>query len=85
MGVQIVNPVPVDEVPAWLTTLATTLLRDYRGESAERRAAARAMNWIPERAWGARDGGRWVATLATQPRRITLPASQLATKDDRPA
>lgn len=75
MGVQIVNPVPVDEVPAWLTTLATTFLRDYRGETAERRAAARALNWIPERAWGARDGDRWVATLATQPRRLTLPAT----------
>jgi predicted acetyltransferase len=73
MGVQVLNPIPVGEVPAWLTTLSTTFLRDYRGEAAERRAAARALNWIPERAWGAREAGRWVATLATQPRRLTLP------------
>lgn len=75
MGVHIVNPIPADEVPAWLTTLATTFLRDYRSETAQRRAVARALNWIPERAWGARDGGRWVATLATEPRRLTLPAT----------
>ena len=35
-------------------------------------------SWDPDRAWGARADGRWVATLRTDPRRITVPGARPA-------
>jgi predicted acetyltransferase len=78
---EIINPIPVDEVPGWLTTMATTFLDDPSSAHVARWAAARARNWIPERAWGAQSRGRWIATLATQPRAITVPGPDGATNE----
>lgn len=78
---QIVNPIPVDEVPGWLANLSTTFLQDATGESHQRRVAARSRDWIPDRAWGAQADGRWVATLASQPRVLTVPGPNGTTRD----
>jgi predicted N-acetyltransferase YhbS len=77
-GVEIVNPVPVGEIAPWLASMATTFLGDPAEASAE--APGRAASWDPARAWGAREAGRWVATLRTLPRSITAPgrATELA-------
>jgi predicted acetyltransferase len=75
-----VNPVPVDEAAGWVRNLATALLNpsddefQYWLENFER-------NWHAERSWGYRENGRWVATLATQPRHITVPGPHGGTSD----
>lgn len=71
--IEVVNPVPADEVRQWLTSLATTFLNDTAGDDFDRAVAAYRREWYPERTWGARAGGRWVATLATEPRSVTVP------------
>lgn len=77
--VQIVNPVPLDEIEAWFTTMVTTFLDDPSDVADE--LPGRALSWDPDRAWGARADGRWVATLRTEPRLLTVPgaATELAT------
>lgn len=75
------NPVPAEEVRPWLASLATTLLGDpYEDEFAKRVDYWR-RDWLPERAWGYRDSGRWVATLATEPRTLTVPGPGGTTHD----
>jgi predicted acetyltransferase len=70
---EIVNPVPVDEIRPWLASMATTFLSDPT--EAVEDAPARAQSWDADRVWGARSGNRWVATLRTIPRRMTLPGT----------
>jgi predicted acetyltransferase len=71
--VEIVNPVPVDELEPWFTTMIVT----YLGNPAEFAAElpSRAATWIPQRTWGARADGRWVATLRTMPQLLTVPGT----------
>ncbi|MEO6884940.1 MAG: GNAT family N-acetyltransferase [Jatrophihabitantaceae bacterium] len=78
---EIVNPIPVDDVPDWLANLSTAFLQDASSESHRHYVAARRRNWIPDRAWGAQDRGRWIATLATQPRVLTVPGRDGTTTD----
>jgi predicted acetyltransferase len=73
MAPQIVHPVPADEIAGWSATLTSTFLNDPASEAAGAYVAGRRRAWVPERAWGARDRGRWVATLCTLPRTITVP------------
>lgn len=70
---ELVNPVPVEEARPWVAALATTLLGDPYDDEFGRRVARWASNWIAERTWGVRASGRWVGTLATEPRMITVP------------
>jgi predicted acetyltransferase len=71
--IEIVNPVPLDEVRPWLASLATTFLDDTEGETFDRMVEMWRRDWFADRCWGARVGGRWVATLATEPRSISIP------------
>jgi predicted acetyltransferase len=71
--VEIVNPLPVDQVEPWFKSMIIT----YLGDPAEfaPAKALRAATWEPERAWGARADGRWVATLRTVPHRLSVPGT----------
>lgn len=71
---ELVNPVPVDEVNDWARSMATTFLIDQAVRPTEAWAGQLTDRWDPHRAWGARDHGQWVATLRTEPRRLTVPA-----------
>jgi predicted acetyltransferase len=53
--------------------MRTTFLELAYGPEFEAGLAARAHTWEPDRRWGARAGGRWVATLATLERTLTVP------------
>lgn len=71
---QLVHPVPVGEWPGWLATMTTTFFGDAHSEEFRVDVANFSRFRDAERAWGARDDrGRWVATLATVPRTITVP------------
>ncbi len=72
---ELVNPVPVDEVPGWASAMATTFLREPDGPEAARRIDVLTRCWEPARAWGARDRGRWVATLRTEERTLSVPGA----------
>ncbi len=55
--------------------MATTFLQDPGSARAEGWISQLTSRWEPERAWGVRDRDRWVATLRTEPRFLTVPAS----------
>lgn len=71
---ELVNPVPVDEVSAWVRSMATTFLIDLGKERIDSWVGQLTDRWEPDRAWGVRDRGQWVGTLRTEPRRLTVPA-----------
>jgi predicted acetyltransferase len=71
--VELINPVLPEEIDGWARTMSTTFLQDPRGPESERRVGLLARRWEPTRAWGARTDGRWVATLRTEARRLTVP------------
>ncbi len=73
MAVEIVHPVPAAEIDGWCATLTSTFLHDPASAQAGAHAEAVRRGWDPQRTWGARDRGRWVATLRTLPRTITVP------------
>jgi predicted acetyltransferase len=70
---EIVHPVPVDEAAGWLAAMETTFFGDPHAEQFAREVEHRRRYWLADRAWGGYDHGRWVATLATQPRLLTVP------------
>lgn len=78
---ELVNPVPQDEAQRWLVALVTTLLGDPYGDDFRRRAERWTRDWLPERTWGYRDRDRWVATLATEPRTLTVPGPGASTRE----
>ena len=69
-----VNPVPLDEARAWLAQVVSTLLGDPYGDEFDKQIERWLREW-PDNTWGYRDNGRWVATLATEPRVLTVPGS----------
>ncbi|WP_375490417.1 GNAT family N-acetyltransferase [uncultured Jatrophihabitans sp.] len=79
--VEIVNPVDADEAEAWALVSATALLAPVAGEKYRRRIHRLTGSWLPERVWGARADGRWVANLATMPRRLGVPAGSTGTHE----
>jgi predicted acetyltransferase len=79
--IEIINPVPQDEVRPWLASLATTFLDDSEGETFDRMVEMWRREWFADRCWGARAGGRWVATLATEPRSLSIPGPGGGTVD----
>jgi predicted acetyltransferase len=70
---EVIHPVPADEVGPWLASMVETFLDPAPIDAAD--TTARAALWQPERSWGARADGRWVATLRTDARRITVPGT----------
>ena len=77
---QLIHPVPASEIPKWRATLASTFLHDPAGADAADWETMLARIWDPERSWGVRDQGRWVATLCTLDRTITVPGLDAATE-----
>jgi predicted acetyltransferase len=75
-----IHPVPVDDARAWLAAVVTTLLGDPYDPEFDNRVERWFREW-PENAWGYRDNGRWVATLATEPRTLTVPGPGITTRD----
>jgi len=80
---ELVNPVAVEAIPGWARAMATTFLRDPDGPQAARRIDLLTRSWDPTRAWGVRDRGRWVATLRTEERTLSVPGVGDATADLR--
>lgn len=73
---EFVNPLPVDEVGPWVRAMTTTFLHDPHAPDVQAWSDQLAARWDPERAWGFRDRGRWVATLRTEARRLTVPGRE---------
>ena len=76
---EIVNPISPDEAAGWLATMTTTFFGDVHDDQFARRVEHRREQWLADRTWGAREGGRWVATLNTQPRTLTVPGPNAGT------
>jgi predicted acetyltransferase len=77
----IVNPVSVEDARPWLRAMTGVFLGDPDGPSVERWTGVVARTWEPGRVWGARDRGRWAATLRTEARTLTVPGLDGATRD----
>lgn len=69
----IANPVGLDDAESWLSAVVTTLLGSPWTEDFKHHVAAWTREWFPDRTWGVRDHDRWVATLATEHRTLTVP------------
>lgn len=78
---ELVNPVHPAELEAWSATLRTTFLQQPDPEEDARSAQRWAARLEPGRTWGAREDGRWVATLGSDARRLTIPATGGRTAD----
>lgn len=76
-----VNLVPIEELPGWLDAAATALLGDPHDPHFASRIELQRRKWQPDRVWGARSRGRWVATLVTEPHRFTVPGRAGRTYD----
>jgi predicted acetyltransferase len=79
--VERVHPVAQDEARAWVAALATTLLGSPYDDDFPRRVDRWARDWLPERTWAYREAGRVIATLATEPRTLTVPGPAGGTRD----
>ncbi len=80
---ELVNPIDPAEIPDWARTMASTFLDDPAGPDFVRRRDLLARAWEPDRAWGAQAHGRWVATLRTEDRMLSVPGLGTATADIR--
>lgn len=81
VDVELVNPVTEGEATAWVGALATTMLGNPYDDEFPRRVERWRREWLPERTWGVRSNGRWVGTLATEPRTVTVPGRRGDTVD----
>lgn len=72
-SLEFVNPVPGDEVPGWVRAMTTTFLGEPDGSGTARQIDLLTRCWDPSRAWGVRDRERWVATLRTEARTMSVP------------
>src|SRR6266516_1016228 len=77
-GIEIVHPIPVEERDAWTSAMGVTFLGDPSPEADPGSSEFFRRVWEPERRWGARSHGRWVATLATRPTTFTVPGGDSA-------
>lgn len=82
--VELVHPVPVEDVDAYTRALAVTFLHDPDSEEARRFAEAMRITWQPDRRWAARADGIVVGTLGTLPLRMTVPGPAAARARSRP-
>ncbi len=74
-----IRTVGVDEVLANDIAKTVTFLEDPAVVAS--RVAWRQQEWLPERSWAAVDDGRFVGTLRTLPRSLTVPGADGATLD----
>lgn len=72
---EIVHPVPLADAEPWLATLSTALLGQPWGDDFPLRLTRWTSDWQALNTWGAYDRGRWVGTLATEPRVLTVPGA----------
>jgi predicted acetyltransferase len=79
--VDIVHPVPVEEVPAWAETLTINFLNDPTEEGHQRFTTRLQRDWLPDRFWGARAGAHWVGTLGAWPHTLTVPGGNTVPAD----
>jgi len=80
---EVVNPIDPEEIPDWARAMTSTFLDDPAGPDFVRRRELLTRAWEPERAWGARAHGTWVATLRTETRMLSIPGPGTATSDLR--
>ncbi|WP_375498712.1 GNAT family N-acetyltransferase [uncultured Jatrophihabitans sp.] len=73
MAPELVHPVPSDDVEGWSRQLILALMGDIHGDEFTTDVERRRGFLDPDRTWGARERGQWVATLATLARTITVP------------
>ena len=78
---EIRHPIPVEEAEGWTAAMVTTHLGSVSDEQFPDRVERARRNWDPDRTWGATDHGRWVATLWTEPRAMTVPGFDGAVND----
>jgi predicted acetyltransferase len=78
-ALEIVHPVAAEEIPGWRATLWSTFLEDPESDKADEWRRLLELDWEPERTWGVRDRGQWVATLRTFARTVTVPGHDGAT------
>ncbi len=77
---EIAHPVAPEQLPGWLATMASTFLEDPEGERTAKWVKNVERRFNPERAWGVRDRGDFVATLETEDRTLTVPGHDGATE-----
>lgn len=80
---ELVHPISADDAPEWVRAMATTFLGDPHGPQTARRIDLLSRSWDPARAWGMRNRDRWVATLRTEPRTLSVPGVGERTADVR--
>jgi len=80
--VEIVHPVPVEEVAGWVETMAITFLENPADEQHRNWIDTLRRDWLPDRFWGARDRGNWVGTLGSWPYHLTVPGSDTTLSAD---
>lgn len=78
---ELVHPIPLDDAEGWMRAFFRTLLLETTGEGYTSRIANGIRDWEVQRRWGFRDGGQWVATLATEERRLSVPGTGIATNE----
>jgi predicted acetyltransferase len=61
--------------------MSATFLDDPDSAQTARRIEVLTRSWDPQRTWGARDRGRWVATLRTEARTLSVPGPGTDTLD----
>lgn len=76
---ELINPLAPEEISAWAAAMAVTFHGDPDHPDVARRHELLRAVWDPDRAWGARDRGRWVATLRTETRTLTVPGAAAGT------
>lgn len=72
-GTEIVHPVAVEHLPAFVRLTAATYFDDP--ETPERLRHWRARTWAPDRTWAAQADGRLVATLRTRAETVSVPGA----------
>ena len=71
--IEIVHPIDVEEASAWFASMATTFLARPQSSGSGADDAKRRRGWSSIRHWGVRADGRWVATLGTMTRILSVP------------
>jgi predicted acetyltransferase len=77
---EIVHPVSPEDIPGWVSAMATAFMRRPEGEEIKTWVERTRPTWEAGRAYGVRDRGRWVGTLRTLSRTITVPGHDGATE-----
>jgi predicted acetyltransferase len=78
---ELVNPIPVEDARGWLAAVSTTLLGSPYDDDFARRVDRWTRDWNAERSWAYREHGRFVGTLATETRTLTVPGPGGTTND----